>query len=142
MSSNLINVNALNKAFLGWDSIINDFEHRFANQLQSNYPPHNIVRTSENDRQIQIAVTGFEPDEITVQVDQDVLVIKGEAKEEDSSIVYEYRGLAGRDFVRAFKLPEYSEVGEAKIKNGVLTIDVTRRIPEALKPRTLKIKCE
>jgi len=136
--------NALNRALVGFDTLFNDFESRFANQINNNYPPYNIVKYDEDSYEIQIAVSGFEKDEIAVEIDQNQLVIKGESKSHDAvaDVQYLYRGLAARDFTRIFTLAEHMEVGEGKIKNGVLKIELKRVIPEALKPRVLKIKAD
>lgn len=134
---------ALNKALLGFDQMFNDFEHRFANQINSNYPPYNILKRDENSYEIQIAVTGFDKDEVTVEIDQNQLVVRAERKALDAAEgEYLHRGLASRSFERSWTLAEYVEVGEGSIKNGVLTIDLKRIVPEALKPRVLKIKGE
>ena len=135
--------NALNRALLGFDSLFDNFEARFANQINNNYPPFNILKHDENNYEIEIAVTGFEPDEITVEVDQNQLVVKGQRKDSvDDDTVYLQHGLATRNFTRSWTLAEHMEVGEGRIKNGVLTIELTRVIPESLKPRVLKIKAE
>ena len=134
---------ALNKAMLGFDSLFENFEQRFANQLNNNYPPYNILKHNENSYEIQVAVTGFSPDEISVEIDQNQLIVKGQHKTDDASeSVFLHRGLASRDFTRMWTLAEHMEVGEGKIKNGVLTIELNRVIPEALKPRVLKLTAE
>lgn len=135
--------NALNKALLGFDDIFNNFEQRFANQINNNYPPYNVVKKDENNYEIEVAVTGFLPEEITVEIDQNQLIVKGERKrEEDADVQYLHRGLATRDFTRMWTLAEHMEVGTGTIKNGVLRIALERVIPEALKPRVLKITAE
>lgn len=135
--------NALNRALVGFDTMFNDFEHRFANQLKDNYPPYNIVKHDEDTYEIEIAVTGFAKDEITVEIDQNQLIVKGvRDKSGDVAAEFLHRGLALRDFTRSWTLAEHMEVGEGTIKNGVLTIELKRVIPEALKPRVLKIKGE
>ena len=135
--------NALNKALLGFDSLFDNFEHRFANQIQQNYPPYNILKHNDDSYELEIAVTGFTPEEITVEIDQTQLIVKGQRlRDEDTSTQYLHRSLATRDFTRSWTLAEHMEVGEGKIKNGVLTIALTRVIPEALKPRQLKITAE
>ena len=134
---------ALNRALVGFDTLFNDFEHRFSNQINNNYPPYNVVKYNDDTYEIQIAVSGFEKDEVTVEIDQNQLIIKGEkADPVDENIEFLHRGLAARDFTRAFTLAEHMEVGEGTIKNGVLKIEIKRVIPEALKPRQLKIKAE
>ncbi len=134
---------ALNKALLGFDEIFNNFENRFANQINNNYPPYNIVKHDENSYELEIAVTGFAKDEVTVEIDQNQLVVKGvRDKSSDTTAEFLHRGLAFRDFTRSWTLAEHMEVGEGSIKNGVLTITLKRVVPEALKPRILKIKGE
>ena len=135
--------NALNKALLGFDSLFNDLEGRFANQINNNYPPYNILKHSDDSYELEVAVTGFTQEEVTVEIDQNQLVVKGERKrDEDTEAQYLHRGLATRDFTRSWTLAEHMEVGEGRIKNGVLTIELKRVVPEALKPRVLKIKGE
>jgi molecular chaperone IbpA len=135
--------NALNRALLGFDTLFNDFEGRFANQIKDNYPPYNILKHSEDSYEIEVAVTGFAPEEVAVEIDQNQLVIKGQRlRDENIATQYLHRGLATRDFTRSWTLAEHMEVGEGKIKNGVLTIALTRVVPDALKPRQLKITSE
>lgn len=135
--------NALNKALLGFDSLFDNFEQRFANQINNNYPPYNVVKKDENSYEIEVAVTGFLPEEITVEIDQNQLIVKGERKhEEGTEVQYLHRGLATRNFTRMWTLAEHMEVGSGTIKNGVLRISLQRVIPEALKPCVLKITAE
>jgi molecular chaperone IbpA len=134
---------ALNKALLGFDSMFSDFEHRYANQINSNYPPYNILKRDEYSYEIQIAVTGFDRDEVSVEVDQNQLIVRAERTAvEGAETAYIHRGLASRSFERTWTLAEYVEVGEGRIKNGVLTIELTRIMPETMKPRSIKIKGE
>lgn len=134
---------SLNRALIGFDTLFNDIEKRFATQIQTNYPPHNVVKYDDDNYEIQIAVSGFDTDEITVEVNNNQLIIKGEhADVELENTVYLHRGLAARDFTRVFPLAEHIEVGQASTKNGVLKVALKRVLPEALKPRVLKIKAE
>lgn len=134
---------ALNRALVGFDQLFNDFEHRFANQINNNYPPYNIVKTGENDYEIQIAVSGFTKEEVTVEIDQDQLVIRGERKrDDDAGFEYLHRGLALRDFTRTWTLADHMIVDNAAIKHGILTVYLKRVIPESLKPRQIKISGE
>jgi len=134
---------ALNRALVGFDDLFDNFERRFGNQINTSYPPYNVLKHDENTYEIEVAVTGFLPEEISVEIDQNQLIVKGERKrDEDEEITYLHRGLATRDFTRTWTLAEHMEVGEGRIKNGVLTIELKRVVPEALKPRVLKIKAE
>lgn len=134
---------SLNRALIGFDRMFDNMERQFANQVSTNYPPHNILKTGENLYEIQIAVTGFEKNEIAVTIESDVLTVKGEGAEsirhEQPEIVYLHRGLALRDFERSFTLAEHMKVVSAEIKNGVLTIRIEREIPEEMKPRVIDI---
>jgi len=133
--------NALNRALLGFDTLFNDFERRFQNQINNNYPPYNVIKTQENHYELQVAVTGFDKSEITVEVDNDQLIVKGQSMTtEYPPEAYLHRGLASRDFTRVWPLAEHIEVGDAKIKNGVLTINLERIVPDSMKPRVVTIK--
>ena len=135
--------NALNRALLGFDTMFNDFEHRFSTQLKDNYPPYNIVKHDDDSYELEIAVTGFAKDEVTVEIDQNQLIVKGiRDKSNDVTAEFLHRGLSFRDFTRSWTLAEHMEVGEGTIKNGVLTIELKRIVPDALKPRVLKLKGE
>lgn len=135
--------NALNRALLGFDTLFSDFEHRYANQINSNYPPYNVIKHDEDTYEIEVAVTGFDKDEIIVEIDQNQLIVKGERVDiQSAETVYLHRGLASRNFTRAWTLAEHMEVREGKIKNGVLTIGLKRVVPDSLKPRVLKLKAE
>ena len=135
--------NALNRALIGFDNLFDTFEQRFANQLNNTYPPYNVLKHSDDSYQIEIAVTGFEKEDITVEIDQNSLIVKGSRKEIDiKNPTYLHKGLAARDFTRMWTLGEHIEVGDIKMKNGVLTIPLNRVIPDNLKPRTLQISAE
>jgi molecular chaperone IbpA len=131
---------ALNRAFVGFDEIFNNFETRFANQINQNYPPFNVIQLGENDYEIQIAVAGFKKSEIDIEVNQNQLIVKGEhAEPTHPDHVYHHRGLAARDFVRDWTLERYTEVRGAEIKDGILSIKLERVLPDALKPRKIEI---
>jgi molecular chaperone IbpA len=127
----------LNRALVGFDRIFND---RFFETRTNNYPPYNIVKYGENQYGIEVAVAGFDKSEITVEVDQDQLTVKGEKVKAESEIEYLHRGLAARDFEQTFTLAEYMEVRGAEVKDGMLKIDIELIVPEALKPRSIEIK--
>jgi molecular chaperone IbpA len=132
---------ALNRALVGFDRIFDDMERRYANSVQTNYPPYNIARLEENQYEIELAVTGFAKEEIEVRVEQDNLIIVGQREKTDSDVSAEFlhRGLAFRDFERTFTLADHMKIWSAEIKNGVLTIRIEREIPEEMKPRVIDI---
>jgi len=131
---------ALNRALVGFDRIFDDMERRFSNQISNNYPPYNVAKLQENLYEIEMAVTGFEKDEIKVTVEQNELTIIGERdKNDDVTVEFLHRGLALRDFERKFTLAEHMKIVSATIKNGILQIRIEREIPEEMKPRVIDI---
>jgi molecular chaperone IbpA len=126
----------LSRALVGFDRY---FNNQFAN-VNGNYPPHNIVKYSDTHYGIEVAVAGFSKEEITVEVDQDQLYITGKKASVSEGVEYLHRGLAARDFEQTFTLAEYMEVRGAEVKDGMLKIEIERIIPDALKPRQIKIK--
>ena len=138
--NNLTKLDALSRALIGFDQMFDQMERRYANSVNNNYPPHNILRLDDNEYAIQIAVTGFEKNEISVTVENNVLVVKGESMTtEYAPEQYLHRGLATRDFVKEFPLAEHIEVVGAETKNGMLVIKLVRNIPESAKPRVIDI---
>jgi molecular chaperone IbpA len=128
----------LSRALVGFDRYFNASNH-----VNGNYPPHNIVKYSEDTYAIEVAVAGFTKEEVTVEVDQDQLTIRGikyRPNVDTGQIEYLHRGLAARDFEQTFTLAEYMEVIGAKVDNGMLQIDIKRVVPEALKPRKIEVK--
>jgi molecular chaperone IbpA len=131
--------NALNRALIGFDRIFNDFENR-AHQSTTNYPPYNVIKHDDNSFEIEVAVAGFDREDVTIEVDQDQLRIKGQRKQTEDTREYLHRGLAAREFERQFTLAEHIIVGDAELTNGILRVKLTREVPEALKPRLIAIK--
>ena len=106
----------------------------------STYPPYNIERTGENAYRVTIAVAGFAEHELSIELKQNTLTVKGEqkAKDEEKHEVL-YQGIAARAFERVFRLADFVEVRAAMLQNGLLHIDLVRELPEAMKPRAIRI---
>lgn len=132
---------ALNRALVGFDRMFDTFETRFANQLNSNYPPYNIIKTDEDNYLIEVAVAGFNRKEISVEIEQDQLTIKGEHNKDnvEDTTQYLHRGLSARGFTRQFALAEHVVVKGATIQDGILRVQLERVIPEEKKPRLIDI---
>lgn len=140
MNTQLAKIDAINRALIGFDTMFDQMERRFSNSVSNNYPPHNILKTGENQYEIQLAVTGFDKSEISVTVEDNVLFVKGESvTAEYPQEQYLHRGLATRDFVKEFPLAEHIEVVGAETKNGMLTVKLVRNIPESAKPKVIDI---
>jgi molecular chaperone IbpA len=103
------------------------------------YPPYNIERTDENAYRIEIAVAGFKPEELNVEVKENLLTVQGRKAANDETRRYLHRGLAERNFDRRFQLADYVVVTEARLTDGLLAISLRRELPEQLKPRRVEI---
>ena len=105
----------------------------------STYPPYNIESSGETSYRITIALAGFAEEDLDIIQTENSLVIEGNAKGRDSKEGYLHQGIANRAFKRSFKLADYVKVTGANLENGLLTIDLERELPEALKPHKIEI---
>lgn len=126
-----------------WRSSIG-FERLFAMidetlDSEDRYPPYNILRTGEDAYRVSVALAGFVPGQIGVTQHQNVLMVTARPSEKDDRAEYIYRGIAGRPFEKRFSLADYVEVEGASFEDGLLHIDLVRRVPEAMKPRRIEV---
>jgi molecular chaperone IbpA len=128
------------RSTVGFDRLMRTLEesNRWA-EGDNGYPPYNIQRTGEDKYRITLAVAGFGGDELAMEVHQNVLTIEGRKHETAETATYLHRGIAGRSFKRQFRLADHVEVAEAHLENGLLTVDLVREVPEAMKPRRIEI---
>ncbi len=103
------------------------------------YPPYNIEKTGEDSYRLSMAVAGFAPADLDVQVQENALLVTGKASKEDDATRYLHRGIARRAFERRFQLADTIKVVGASLDNGMLHVELVREIPEAMKPRTINI---
>jgi molecular chaperone IbpA len=108
-------------------------------QPENEYPPYNILRTGENGYRITLAAAGFKPDQITVTVQQNILIVTG-TERQDPGHDYLHRGLGARPFERRFGLADFLEVKDAKFEDGLLQIDLQLELPEAMKPKRIEVR--
>lgn len=106
------------------------------------YPPYNIEKMGENAYRITMAVAGFAPEELDVVAQQNSLTITGRARKEAEEGQFLYRGIAARAFERRFQLADFIKVTGASLVNGLLHIELSHEIPEAAKPRTIRIEAK
>lgn len=104
------------------------------------YPPYNIEKTGENAYRITMAVAGFGDDEIDITAQDNTLVISGKPTKSEEERKFLHRGIAGRAFERRFDLAEFITVKGAALENGLLHVELVREVPEAKKPRSIKIE--
>lgn len=128
------------RATVGFDRLMNLVEASTQWAENGNgYPPYNIEKTGDDTYRVTLAVAGFEEDELSLEVRETVLLVEGRRKDQDAETAYLYRGIAGRSFKRQFQLAEHVNVIGAQLRNGLLTVELKRQIPEAMKPRRIEI---
>ena len=103
------------------------------------YPPYNIERTGDDQYRITMAVAGFGESDVEITAQENALTVVGKQPKDEAPKSLLYRGIAGRPFQRRFELAEYIRVTGASLENGLLHIELVREVPEAVKPRTIKI---
>jgi len=127
------------RSSVGFDRILDLMDESLRYQPENNYPPYNILRTGENSYRISLAVAGFKPDQISVTVQQNTLIVAGHENQKQEQD-YVHRGIAARDFERRFGLADFVEVKDATFEDGLLQIDLARELPEAMKPKRIEIR--
>lgn len=138
-----LDIPSIHKFGIGFDNIFDEMLRINAQQANTNYPPYNIVKYNEDTFAIEVAVAGFREGDINIIVEKNVLTIKGEQTQDlddlDKEIEYLHRGISARNFTRTFTLADHVEVLGAKSENGILKIELERKIPEEQKPKTIAI---
>ena len=129
------NLETLPRFAIGFDRMFEELARTQEKLNNSNYPPYNILRLAETEYAIEVAVAGFEEDELTVEVIDGELVIKGETKDNtvDNTGNYLHQGIAARNFTRTFALPDDAEIKGANVRNGILKVNVEIFIPQSTK---------
>jgi molecular chaperone IbpA len=126
------------RSSIGFDRMFDMLENARRSERADNYPPYNIEKTSDDTYRITLAVAGFSPAELSITSQPNELIVAGK-KDENGSGHYFYRGIADRAFSRRFSLADYVRVAGANLNGGLLSIDLVREVPEAMKPRRIEI---
>jgi len=127
------------RSTVGFDRLFDLLETGLRADAADGYPPFDIVKEGEDSYRITLAVAGFRPDEIEVVAQQNQLTVTGKRAEEQEHGEYLHRGIAARPFERRFQLADFVEAGTASFENGLLSIELKRVVPEAMKPRKIEI---
>jgi molecular chaperone IbpA len=125
---------------IGFDRMLNALENASRVASIDNWPPYDIVKESDDDYRITMAVAGFGQDDLTITQEQNLLWVMGQKSAEmEGNAEHLYRGIAGRPFQRRFELADHVRVVGASLVNGLLTIELKRELPEEMKPRRIAI---
>jgi molecular chaperone IbpA len=135
-----LDIPTIHRFGIGFDTMIDELMRMNATQTNTNYPPYNIVKETEDRFAIEVAVAGFSEGEVSIELENRVLTIAGNKIHDlDNPKEYLHRGISNRNFVREFTLAEHVEVKSATNENGVLTINLERIVPEEHKPKKIAI---
>jgi molecular chaperone IbpA len=131
----------LYRSTIGFDRLFSLLDEAAGVDNAPSYPPYNIERTGENAYRISLAVAGFGETELSVEVKENALTVRGEkqAVEKAETREFLHQGIAARAFERRFQLADHVQVTAAKLENGLLHVDLKREIPETMKPRQIPI---
>ena len=130
----------IHKFGIGFDTFFNELARVADSQGNTNYPPYNLIKHSDDQFSIELAVAGFKEGDLDITVEKNILTISGEqATDIDNPIEYLHRGISARSFVRTFPLAEHVEVVGAGVCDGILTIKLERLVPEEQKPKKIAI---
>jgi molecular chaperone IbpA len=123
-------------AFIGFDHLFNELEYA-TKHANDHYPPHNIVKLTDDEFLIEVAVAGFKEDELNVEQKERSLTISGSHESRDREVIH--RGISTKAFRRQFRLSEYVLVSGASLKDGILAVTLKLEIPQEKQPRKIKI---
>ena len=126
------------RSTIGFDRLFDLLENSSLGQGSENYPPFDLIKVDENHYRINLAVAGFTRDEIDITAQQNQLIVSGKKGDEDG-VDYIHRGIANRQFERRFGLADFIKVADADLKDGLLSVELVREIPEAMRPRKIRI---
>jgi len=127
------------RTMVGFDRLFDLLENQGRMNSGDNYPPFNIERRGEDAYRITLAVAGFKPADLDITAQQNLLVVQGKKAEEASAGQFLHVGIAQRGFERRFELADYVRVEDANLEDGLLTIDLVREVPEAMKPKKIAV---
>lgn len=126
------------RSSIGFDRVFDLLDNATRVSSIDNFPPYDIAKTGDDAYRIQMAVAGYGQEELSITAEPNLLVVTGEKTAEDQD-EFLHRGIAHRNFSRKFELADHVKVKSANLSNGLLTIELQREIPEAMKPRRIAI---
>jgi molecular chaperone IbpA len=129
----------LYRSTVGFDRLFDLIDQTARVEQAPGWPPYNVEKVGDDQYRITMAVAGFSPDEIEITQKENVLLVAGHKQPEQENGQFLHRGIATRAFKQSFSLADYVKVREAQLENGLLTVDLVREVPEAMKPRRIEI---
>jgi molecular chaperone IbpA len=136
---NTIDLTPLYRSSIGFDRFGSLLDSALRAEQTAGYPPYNIEVVNENEYTITLALAGFDEADIDIQTEKGVLTIRGKKSAKQETSKYLHRGIANRSFERKFNLADHVEVRGATLDKGLLSINLLREIPDAMKPKKIEI---
>ncbi|QGN54971.1 Hsp20 family protein [Novosphingobium sp. Gsoil 351] len=130
------------RSTVGFDRLFDLLETGSRADASDGFPPFDLLREGEDSYRITLAVAGFRPEEIDIVAQQNLLTVTGKPSQSETKGEYLHRGIATHAFERRFQLADFIEAGNATFEHGLLTIDLKRVVPEAMKPRRIEISAK
>jgi molecular chaperone IbpA len=135
-----LDIPQLHKFGIGFDTMFDELHRIHSQQVNTNYPPYNVIQINEDEYMISMAVAGFGPDNLSVTKEKNFLILEGKQHPaDDVETNYLHHGISARDFRREFKLADHVEIANAHLELGILNIHLKRDVPEEQKPKTIAI---
>jgi len=125
--------------FIGFDHVWSEIERLSEMADNKLYPPHNVVKKDETHFSIELALAGYNKEQLTVEVKDGILVVAGGKSDGEVEREYLHRGISAKKFTRTFRLSEHVVVDGADFIDGLLVIDLRVEVPEEKRPRSIPI---
>jgi molecular chaperone IbpA len=136
---NTIDLTPLYRSSIGFDRFGSLLDSALRSEQSAGYPPYNIEVVDKNEYTITLALAGFDESDIDIQTEKGILTVRGRKEDKQEKGKYLHRGIANRSFERKFNLADHVEVKGANLDKGLLSINLLREIPEAMKPKKIVI---
>lgn len=124
--------------FIGFDHLLRELD-RISAHSNDMYPPHNVIKVDDTTTLIELAVAGFNKNDLTIELKDNILTVSGDKNHRYDEAAYVHRGISTKKFSKSFRLSEYTEVTGAIITDGILSVSVSVKLPEEKLPKLIRI---
>ncbi|MCB1693575.1 MAG: Hsp20 family protein [Pseudomonadales bacterium] len=134
---NTFDISPFFRSTVGFDRLFNQLDHAW--QSENTWPQYDVLKTNDEEYRITVALPGYQISDLHLEVRDGVLTVKGERNVDPNHNQYLYRGIGGQSFTRNFQLAEYVKVTHARLRDGLLQIDLRRELPESMLPKRIEV---
>lgn len=126
------------RSTIGFDRLFDQLDYAW--RQDTNWPQYDVLKTDDDHYRIMIAVPGYQQADLSLETRNGLLTVKGERNVDPNHNQYLYRGIGGQNFTRTFQVAEYVKVENARLKDGLLCIELKRELPDAMLPKHIEIE--